>query len=577
MKNGTLFKPTTTMLAASALLITALVGCSYSVPPHSARIASAPPQALAATEETRGAAARSPMALSLSNPIESEMRLALTGDLTPLQRSITAAFPETIDDSRHPLSSEFRWTFRRQGEPQLSLEDGQLHARAEYKGQIESRSGSAQVCQLDPLYPIVDWRGTLTPQPAGSPAALAVRTTESKAALSLGPQSDAKCNMFATPLQEQLQGLLQLDRIKEAVDKAVDRSGIELAMRPVWTQLHGPYAIPLPGSSGQICLYPEPAEVRLGRLEGTLQRAVLQSSARVFPIATLEQRCHPARIGPDRISTELPAREPRFQLETQVPVPYERIAQSIEGSALRTAVPLKKGVFGEKSAVVDRIKAEHAAGKVLITVETSGALKGPLYYWGTPQLEGRYVTLPDLQMDLETRRLLEEEESGLSRKIDVALRDKLIRAARIDVTDDITRAKRVLSGPHKGEAFVLDLELSQGKPERVYATPQGLLTFITFDGRARMEGSLPVIARSSPGGTLTPTSTGSGASVGGTLTGEVSQIDGQHYVVRQPSGTEIRLMVDRDTIVERNPRLGDQILVELSQDGRVRSIRPTGR
>jgi Domain of unknown function (DUF4403) len=566
------------MLALGALLLTGLTACGHSIPGHQARIASAQPQALPG-EQSRETAARSPVPLSLSNPIESEMPLSLTGDLTPLQRSIITAFPETIDDTRHPLSSDFRWTFKRQGEPQVSLQDGQLRARAEYKGQIEPRSGGGEACQLDPVYPILEWRGNLMPQPAGSPGALAVRTTESQTAVSVGPQSDSKCNMFARPLQEQLQELLQLDRIKESVDKAVDRSGTEFAMRPVWTQLHGPYAIPSPRANSQICLYPEPTEVRFGRLEGTLQRAVLQSSARVFPIAILEQRCRAPRVGPDRISTEQPAREPHFQLETQVPIPYDHVARAIEESLFRTPIPLEKGLLGEKTAVVDRIKAEHAAGKVLITLQTNGDLQGPLYYWGTPRLEGRYLTIPDLQMDLETRKVLEERKSGLSKKLDGALREKLIRAARIDLSDDVTATKRALSGPHKGDAFLLDLELTQGKPERVYATPQGLVTFINFEGRARMEGNLPVTARSTPSRTPMPssTSTGQDTNVGGTFTGQVSQVDGKHFILRQPSGTEIRLNVDRDTQVEVPPKLGDQIVVELTRDGRVRSIRPTER
>jgi hypothetical protein len=574
MQNGTRSTPTTVMLVVCAVLV---AGCSHSVPSHRARIASEPPQALPASEATIRSGSRPPISLPMSNPNESDMRLSLTGDLTPLQRTITVAFPETIDDSRHPLGADFRWTFRRQGEPQASLEDGQLVVRAEYKGEIQPRSGGAEACRLDPVYPIIDWRGNLTAQSARGGDALVVQTTESQTAISLGPQSDAKCNMFAAPLQEQLRGILQTDQIKEDIDKAVNRSGTELAMRPVWTQLHGPYAIPLPGSGGQLCLYPEPAELRLGRLEGTLQRAVFHSSARVYPVAILEQRCRPARLGPDRISTELPATKPHFQLETQLPITYEQVARTIEQSLFRTTVPLEKRLFGEDVAVVDHLTAEHAAGKILITVETSGDLKGPLHYWGTPHLDGKFVTIPDLQMDLDTRKLLEEEEQGLSAKLDGGLRERLIRAARFDVSEDIARTKRALSGPHKGEASLLDLELAQGRPERVYATPQGLLTFISFEGRAAIEGTVPVVAQSSPGGTRTPATAGPRATSGGTLTGEVSQIDGQRYVIRQPSGTEIRLMVDRDTIIDRAPRLGDQILLELNQDGRVRSIRPTGR
>ena len=65
-------------------------------------------------------------------------------------------------------------------------------------------------------------------------------------------------------------------------------------------------------------------------------------------------------------------------------------------------------------AIIERINASDANGRVLIAVETSGGLDGTVYYWGTPQFQerGKAVRIPDLQMANESKRALDSMQMG---------------------------------------------------------------------------------------------------------------------------------------------------------------------
>jgi hypothetical protein len=55
--------------------------------------------------------------------------------------------------------------------------------------------------------------------------------------------------------------------------------------------------------------------------------------------------------------------------------------------------------------------------------------------------------------------------------------------------------------------------------------------------------------------------------------GEVLEIEGSAYIIRDLRGSEVRLPVDQDTRMEHTPKVGDEIFAQMADDGRVRSIR----
>ena len=124
-------------------------------------------------------------------------------------------------------------------------------------------------------------------------------------------------------------------------------------------------------------------------------------------------------------------------------------------------------MFGEHKLRIEKASAADAGGKVLITIDTSGYVNGPVYFIGTPQWEGSTLTVPDVQMDTETRRMLDAEKAGLWNQVDQTLKEKVRRAARLDLADQIAAIKKAVGGPHKTKELT-DISAGQIRPQRVF-------------------------------------------------------------------------------------------------------------
>jgi hypothetical protein len=91
------------------------------------------------------------------------------------------------------------------------------------------------------------------------------------------------------------------------------------------------------------------------------------------------------------------------------------------------------------TVVIERVSASDVTGRTLLAVDTSGDVKGTLYYWGTPQLEhdGNIITIPDLQIANETKMALEEIKSGYWQMVNDELQPRLRQASTIDLSQRI--------------------------------------------------------------------------------------------------------------------------------------------
>src|SRR5437879_7471823 len=71
------------------------------------------------------------------------------------------------------------------------------------------------------------------------------------------------------------------------------------------------------------------------------------------------------------------------------------------------------------------------------------------------------------------------------------------------------------------------------------------------------------------------TATAAPSAEGGKTGGEVLKIDGQSYLIKDTSGNQTLLTLDKDTKLEGTPKVGDKIEAELSSDGRLVSLKVT--
>ncbi len=341
--------------------------CSHTVEPYRPDVSTSPatPIKLAPRPTDRTATATAP---PLAKPVESTLPITLAGDLTPLQDAVSAAVPESFDETRSPMAREFRWTFQRQGAPQVFVQNGQLMVHAEYRGDVELKSSTARACRLDPVYPTLDWNARLTTKQEGPN--LVIRPEAPETSLGLKPDSDDKCNMFAGPLREQLPELINPKEVQEQIAQAVTKAAVVIPIHDVWDQLHGPYVAPLTSVTA-LCIYPDPSEITLGPVEGTLQQAMLKGVAKVDAHALITQPCERPRSEPDKITTGQPAVPigRSFILTAMLPVSYQVLSQRLQETLFHTEAALpERGVFGEHKLRIEKASAADAGGKVLMTI-----------------------------------------------------------------------------------------------------------------------------------------------------------------------------------------------------------------
>ena len=463
-----------------------LVGsaCSHTIP--ASQVKPTPPPQFNAPQFTSAPA--SAQALPGTQPPESVLPITLTADLTPIQRAIEAAVPERFTDADHPLGSEYRWAFVRDGEPTVTIVDGMVTIHASYRGDIEAR-GSSRGCHLDPLYPVLDGTGKLTLRQEEDALAFALEDT--KMIMELKPESDSKCNMFNIPVKDQLHEIMHHEAVKKQIANAVTEAGVKIPVQQVGERLHGPMAVSVLALNTKLCMYGKPSEVIIGSMRGTAQHTTLSGIARETPSAMYETVCRQDARPSFKVHSGPAEAEGRpYKILGSIPVPYATLTQVMQDKLFHTEVPLDT-MLNDK-LVIERVTAADASGRALISVQTSGPVKGTIYYWGTPQFTdgGTALAVPDLQMATESKTALDTIKVGYWQTIDRGLKDRIRKAATIDLTQYIGKMKSAMNGQHKMGNLTMDIDVARQRAERAYSTPQGLVADIIFEGAASATGGL---------------------------------------------------------------------------------------
>jgi hypothetical protein len=163
---------------------------------------------------------------------------------------------------------------------------------------------------------------------------------------------------------------------------------------------------------------------------------------------------------------------------------------------------------GGDDMVIEQATASDSSGKVLFTIRTAGNLNGRIYYWGTPRLDGAgsMLTFPDLQMASESKTMLDNIKVGYWQQADQSLRDKLQRAARVDLSDRIAKMQSAITGTHTSGEVTTVMTMAQQQPQRAYSTPGALVADILFEGTARVTAPVAMETRHTTEQTLSKTS-----------------------------------------------------------------------
>jgi len=458
-----------------------LPGCSYTLP-ATEKVPQPPPQIgktppVIAPLNSNGKLARAP---------ESILPVTLTTDLTPVQRAIEAAVPERISDLDEPftspLANSYRWQFVREGEPELHIQDGLVKYQALYRGKIESRA--ARSCLLDPLLPMLEVTGRLMLREQDQ--GLLVLMRDSRISINLQPGSDSKCNMFNSAVNDQLAELFRQEVINQQIDQALEKDGYFIPIKVVWDRLQEPIVIAQANS--HLCLYGKAQDFTVGSFKGPAQQTTISGLARETPSAVYQTPCENPVISPslkvhmDNSTLALQEGQP-YKILLTVPVPYAVLTQQLQDKLFHQEVKL---LTPFNTLTIERVVASDVNGRSLLSVETSGAVNGTLYYWGVPRLdhEGSVITIPDLQMANETRIALDEVKTGYWQVVDDEVGPRLRHAATIELVRRIGNMKRALSGQHRSGGLAMDLLMGAQEGGEVSSTKDALIADILIEGTA---------------------------------------------------------------------------------------------
>jgi hypothetical protein len=421
---------------------------------------------------------------------ESLLPVTLTVDFTPVQKSIQTALPERFTEEGHPLATDYRWRFIREGEPEVFIQDGLVKYKAVYRGEIEPTA--ARACRLDPLYPVIEGTGKLALREQNQ--GLLVTMNDPQTFISLKSESDTKCNMFNMPVKDQLAELFKQDALKQNIAQSVERAGYTIPLNLVWERLQEP--IPVGTANNKLCFYGKAKDFTVGSMKGPMQQTMITGVVRQTPVALYQTPCQKGSVSPMKVnmdSTAAALQEGQaYKILLSIPVPYAVLNQQLRDQLYHQEVKLPT-TFG-KTLTIERVTASDVSGRTLLSVETSGNVNGTLYYWGTPQLEdnGNVIKIPDLQMANETKAALEDVNTGYWQMVDNELRPRLRQGTTIDLSQRIGNMKSALSGQHKSGGLDMDLLLARQEAGQVMSTKDAIVADVLLEGTASAVGRIPV-------------------------------------------------------------------------------------
>jgi hypothetical protein len=421
---------------------------------------------------------------------ESLLPVTLTADLTPVQKTIQAALPEQFTHENHPLGTDYRWRFVREGEPQVQIQDGLIKYQAMYRGEIESTA--ARACRLDPLYSVLEGTGRLVLREQDQ--GLLVTLSDPQTSVSLKPESDTKCNMFNLPVKDQLAELFKQEAIKQQIAQSVEQAGYIIPLNLIWDRLQEP--VPVGAGNNKLCLYGKAKDFAVGSMKGPVQNTTITGVARQTPVALYQTPCQKATAAPLKVTIDNSAAAAQegqpYKVLLSVPVPYAVLNQQLQDRLYHQEAKLPTTLGS--TLMIERVRASDVSGRTLLSADTSGDVKGTLYYWGTPQLEqdGNLITIPDLQMANETKVALEDIKAGYWQMVDDELQPRLREATIIDLSQRIGNMKNALSGQHKSGGLAMDLLLGKQEAGQVVSTPEALVADVLLEGTASAAGRLLV-------------------------------------------------------------------------------------
>lgn len=185
----------------------------------------------------------------------------------------------------------------------------------------------------------------------------------------------------------------------------------------------------------------------------------------------------------------LQVREAPLGDEAQVTVAVAVPHTDVEALLRRALVGRTLGPAGQQ-VVVKELEVGDQESRLLLRLGVVGAFTGSLYLWGTPQaiqIAGRVkVTVPDLQVALETRDLLARLKLAAWELYDGGLAALLGRTLVLDVTEQLAAARGAFAAPLPLPSARLQVTVADVLPTQVASRPGLLVVHALVRGQATL-------------------------------------------------------------------------------------------
>jgi hypothetical protein len=445
---------------AKLALVVCVAGCMPRIPPHTAHV---PPR------------------LFDVRPPQSVLFVTGSVPLDTIDEALKAAIPESIAGSTRAGGLRLRWDLvRRSARLGADANGLVLDVSIAGFGDIEAphvHCGGEQIGVALEAHarPALDEHGQL-----------ALRDVQ----VTLRPAGDLRCGLVPVgslltealqPLARGLAAALAAPRVPlgPAVDVTLDALSRPVPIPPLEQAMGGP-----------ACLDLAPASLVLAPLHGTERQLSLAVGVELAPRLAIGE-CPPRTPSPPREvrAREMPLGE-EFAVLVSTAIAYDTLAAKAAGQLIGRVLG-----EGRDSIIVRGLELADAQGRVLVKMQVDGRIQGTVALWGTPtvtQHEGRWLlTVPDLQLAVETRSLLTRLGLGAWNLWNGGLQAKLRRELVVDVTDRLEQLRammdRDLALPVRDRSIVLSARMHQILPQEVTSRPGAMVANALLVGRAAIK------------------------------------------------------------------------------------------
>ena len=102
------------------------------------------------------------------------------------------------------------------------------------------------------------------------------------------------------------------------------------------------------------------------------------------------------------------------------------------------------------------------------------------------------MTVPDLQMDTTSKKMLDSVKIGYWQLVDSVLKPKVQTATKVDLSEQLVTMRAAMTGQHKTGSLMTEIKILRQEAERAYSTPDALVADILFEGTEGATGRLTV-------------------------------------------------------------------------------------